>query len=309
MTFRALMLGAAVPVLAWSALSPAVAQTSPGTPATSTEDVNQAEEAAPGKAKSSSPPAAATKTCRPLRSRRPVLSGTDLAEQGRRQCRRAAVRDAQRRGQQFRPGHRFQRPRHRQGRAQHADHDRRDHLSRRRADLPRLFPGRALLRRRQHPGAARPAGHDRRPERDRRRGVRQHQRPDHRWRRSRLCQRQRRQLSTNSARRARSTCRSATPSPCASRSMACAATASSTSPARAARAYTGNNGDQRHHRRAPQPAVEAEPTADDPVEDRSRSISTSAPIRRRRSSNYYRTSRSASTHAQPDLSRPVRHRS
>ena len=40
-------------------------------------------------------------------------------------------------GQQLRPGHRLQHPRHRQGRAQHADHHGRDHLSRRRGDLSR----------------------------------------------------------------------------------------------------------------------------------------------------------------------------
>ncbi len=70
---------------------------------------------------------------------------------------------AERGGQQFRPGQRLQRARHRQGRAQHPDDHRRDHLSRRRPVVPGLCPDGALLRRQQHPGAARAAGHDRRP--------------------------------------------------------------------------------------------------------------------------------------------------
>ena len=101
-----------------------------------------------------------------------VLTGEELANSGVTNVDQLQFISPGGDGQQFRPGHRLQHPRHRQGRAQHADHHGRDHLSRRRGDLPGLLHRRAVLRHRARRNPARPAGHVRRPERHGRRGVR-----------------------------------------------------------------------------------------------------------------------------------------
>ena len=123
-----------------------------------------------------------------------VLSGDDLAKKGVMTVDQLQFAGAERRDQQLRPGQRFQHPRHRQGRAQQPDHDRRHHLSRRHRHLPGLLPGRALLRHRQRRDPARSAGHLRRPERHRRRRLHHRQRSGDQRRQSRLHCRPVRQL-------------------------------------------------------------------------------------------------------------------
>ena len=108
-----------------------------------------------------------------------VMTGEDVADQRRHHVDQLQFISPSVDGQQFRPGHRLQHPRHRQGRAQLADHHRRDHLSRRRGDLPGLLHRRALLRPRARGNPARPAGHVRGRERHGRRGVRHLERSGH----------------------------------------------------------------------------------------------------------------------------------
>ena len=172
--------------------------------------------------------------------------------------------------------------------------------------FPGYFQLRALLRRRQHPGAARPAGHDRRPERDRRRGVRQHRTIRSSAAGSTATSRPITAITTTSAPRARSTCRSATPSPRASLSTASGATASTTSPAPAARPIPATT------------AICASPPAGSacsgsrPTGSRSCRrpiwiISTRAPIRPSPFRNFYRFFPIGSGTPNPTYSRPVRH--
>ena len=68
------------------------------------------------------------------------------AGEGRQPGRSTAVHRAFGDDRQFRPGHRFRHSRHRQGRAQYPDPDRRDHLSRWRGHLSRIHDGRAIFR-------------------------------------------------------------------------------------------------------------------------------------------------------------------
>ena len=107
-----------------------------------------------------------------------------------------------------------------------------DHLSRRRGDLPRLLHGRTVLRYRQRPSVARPARHIRGSERHRRRSLRHHDQSRPSAAAMTVMSRRRSATTSDFGCRVRSTSRSATTWPHASRSLAKRATASTASPIR-----------------------------------------------------------------------------